>query len=171
MGFNVALLIFGILLLLLGLVGKIKYKDIEAGTDSRIVRIVTASIGILLMVSSFIPDIITEFFSSLIQEPQPTQTSQPTQASQPHPTIVAEEVWFVILGSFSLEKLEVAESHERFLENSGYKASILKTDDYPMLTSGLWVVVMGPYSSKNRANNEREKVLHLVSDAYVKRGK
>ena len=57
MSYEVTLLVFGILLLLVGLVGKVKAKEIEVGTSSRIVRIVLALLGIVLVVLSFNPDI------------------------------------------------------------------------------------------------------------------
>ena len=62
MSYQVTLLVFGILLMLLGLVGKIKAKEIEVGTSSAIVRIVTGFIGIVLIVLSFNPEIPRSFF-------------------------------------------------------------------------------------------------------------
>ena len=71
MSYEVALLVFGILLLLVGLVGKVKAKELEIGTSSGIVRVVLSILGIVLVVLSFNPDIARSFFSS--QETQKKQ--------------------------------------------------------------------------------------------------
>jgi hypothetical protein len=59
MTFQVALLIFGILLLLLGLVGKIKAKELEAGTTNPAARTVFSILGLILVVVSFDPGMVT----------------------------------------------------------------------------------------------------------------
>jgi len=74
MSYEVTLLVFGILLLLVGLVGKVKAKEIEVGTSSRIVRIVLALLGIVLVVLSFNPDITKTFLST-----PPKQTGEDIQ--------------------------------------------------------------------------------------------
>ena len=51
--YPVALLLVGIVLLLVGLVGKVKAKELEVGTSNKIARIVTGSIGVVLVVLSF----------------------------------------------------------------------------------------------------------------------
>ena len=63
MDYEVALLIFGILLLLLGLVGQVKAKEIEVGTSNSIVRIVATLVGVLFIVLSFDPDLPRSFLS------------------------------------------------------------------------------------------------------------
>lgn len=65
MSYEVTLLVFGILLFLLGVVGKIKAKEIEVGTSSVTARVVTTVIGVFLIVLSFNPDIPKTFLSSL----------------------------------------------------------------------------------------------------------
>lgn len=50
--YNVVLLVFGILLLLVGLVGKVKAKELEVGTGSAVARVVLGVIGIGLMALS-----------------------------------------------------------------------------------------------------------------------
>jgi len=66
--YEVTLLVFGILLLLLGLVGKIKAKEIEVGTSSAMVRVVTTLVGLVLMVLSFNPDIPKKFLTNLTEQ-------------------------------------------------------------------------------------------------------
>jgi len=70
--YEVTLLVFGILLLLLGLVGNIKAKEIEVGTSSTTVRVVTSIVGLVLMILSFNPEIPGAFLSSFTdQDPEP----------------------------------------------------------------------------------------------------
>ncbi len=57
MDYEVALLLFGLILLLLGLVGRVKAKEIEVGTSSAMARIVAAAVGVLFIVFSFAPDL------------------------------------------------------------------------------------------------------------------
>ena len=68
MTYEVALLIFGILLLLLGLVGKIKAKELEVGTNSSLVRVVTAIIGFILIVFSLNPELPRTLLSDFTGE-------------------------------------------------------------------------------------------------------
>lgn len=56
MSYEVALLVFGIILLLVGLVGKVKARELEVGTSSRTARIVLASLGAALIALSFNPE-------------------------------------------------------------------------------------------------------------------
>ena len=77
MDYNVTLLVFGILLLLLGLVGKVKAKEIEVGTSSATVRIITVILGSFLMVFSFNPDIPKTFLVKLTED-----VSEPVDAEQ-----------------------------------------------------------------------------------------
>lgn len=73
MSYEVTLLVFGILLLLLGLVGKIKAKELEVGTSSTTVRVVTSLIGFVLITLSFNPDIPKSLLSSFTE---PTKESE-----------------------------------------------------------------------------------------------
>ena len=54
MTYEATLLVFGILLLLIGLIGKVKAKELEIGTSSAIARAVTGLVGIVLIVISLI---------------------------------------------------------------------------------------------------------------------
>lgn len=64
MSYEVSLLVFGILLLILGLVGKIQAKELEVGTSSIIVRVIITLVGSVLIILSFQPDIVKDFFNS-----------------------------------------------------------------------------------------------------------
>ena len=79
MTYEVGLLSFGILLMLLGLIGKIKAKELEVGTSSVIVRVVTLIIGLFLIVLSFNPEILKNYLSNLAgptQDPAVEVTGQ-----------------------------------------------------------------------------------------------
>ena len=73
MSYEVALLVFGILLLLVGLVGKVKAKELEVGTSSTIIRIVTGLVGVALIVLSLAFTDLAERFS---RTPAPTESAQ-----------------------------------------------------------------------------------------------
>jgi hypothetical protein len=79
----IILLIFGILLLLVGLVGKVKAQQLEIGTSNKVVRSIIGSIGFILSSLS----ILLIIFPNILQpnpQPQPTanQTTVP-QETQP----------------------------------------------------------------------------------------
>lgn len=65
MTFEVTLLIFGILLLLVGLIGSVKAKELEVGTNSRVVRIVLTILGVALIIVSFNPDLVRDRTQSM----------------------------------------------------------------------------------------------------------
>jgi hypothetical protein len=44
-GYSIALLTFGVILLMVGLVGRVKARELEVGTGNRVVRLVTGVIG------------------------------------------------------------------------------------------------------------------------------
>jgi hypothetical protein len=68
MNYAVALLIFGILLLLIGLVGKVKAKELEVGTSSRIIRSVVGTVGVVLIALSLIETGMLDKFSHLLSD-------------------------------------------------------------------------------------------------------
>lgn len=71
MEFQVTLLGFGILLLLLGLIGKVKAKEIDVGTSSPTVRVITTLVGLTLIVLSFNPEVVKPFISSVVDQEEP----------------------------------------------------------------------------------------------------
>jgi hypothetical protein len=77
MSYEVTLLVFGILLFLVGLVGKVKAKELEVGTSSKTARIIIAIAGLVLVVLSFNPDIV----KTVITSPQ-EQMGADTHADQ-----------------------------------------------------------------------------------------
>jgi len=77
--------------------------------------------------------------------------------------------WFVVLGSFPRSEREKADQRLQSIQGSGYQASLIDTDNYPGLRSGLWAVVLGPYS-KAGAKSVVDQVKVVRRDAYVKSG-
>jgi hypothetical protein len=76
---------------------------------------------------------------------------------------------FVILGSFQKDELARAVERMELARRQGFDARIVSSDDYPNMKSGLWVVVMGPYT-RNKAEELLEQVRPKVKDAYTKAG-
>ena len=68
MEYPVALLIFGILLLLIGLVGKVKAKELEVGTSSRTIRSVVGTVGVVLIALSLVETGMLDKFSHLLSD-------------------------------------------------------------------------------------------------------
>ncbi|MCZ6595998.1 MAG: hypothetical protein O6943_13955 [Bacteroidetes bacterium] len=92
MSYEVTLLVFGILLLLVGLLGKVKAKEIEVGTSSRIVRIVLSLLGIVFVVSSFNPDIIKSFLPTPPNQTDPGDTTKRDSTGIVGPTSPKDEI-------------------------------------------------------------------------------
>ncbi len=99
MTFDVALLVFGVLLLLVGLVGKVKAKELEVGTNSRVARSVIGLIGAAMLALSFNPDLVKEWYSAPgppseepVPPPDPAEPAEePVPPRQPPPTAVKPE--------------------------------------------------------------------------------
>ncbi|HEY0321615.1 MAG TPA: hypothetical protein VGC66_11700 [Pyrinomonadaceae bacterium] len=77
--------------------------------------------------------------------------------------------WFVILGSFPKDELGRANERLELVRKQGFDARMVSSDDYPNMKSGLWVIVMGPYT-RNKAEELLEQVRPKVKDAYTKSG-
>jgi hypothetical protein len=81
MSYDVTLLVFGILLLLVGLVGKIRAKELECGTENTAARVVIACVGVLLILASLNPDVPRSLLPSKAQEKQ-GQVARPVDGSE-----------------------------------------------------------------------------------------
>jgi hypothetical protein len=77
--------------------------------------------------------------------------------------------WFVILASFQKDEQERASERLEVVRRQGFDARIVASDDYPNFKSGLWLVVLGPYT-RNQAEELLDKVRPRVKDAYTKSG-
>lgn len=83
------------------------------------------------------------------------------------PTVSNNENWYVILGSFSKEGFDDANSMIHILAKKNYNAHLINTDNYSNLRNNLWAVVMGPYT-KSHAEEIKNNVRSIVPDAYIK---
>ena len=91
MPYEVILLVLGILLLLIGFVGKVKAREFQVETNSGMARIVMAFVGIVLVVLSFNPDITKTFLSSPKQMGEDTQGSHQELEEKAEQAGLAEE--------------------------------------------------------------------------------
>lgn len=101
-------------------------------------------------------------------KPAPSDSGSTSSPTRQLPQ-AASGSWFVILGSFPKNDYEKAKQRLQNVQGFGYDASIIDTDNYPGLSGGLWVVVMGPYS-KSYAKSVAAKMKSARSDAYIKSG-
>ena len=79
MSFEVALLTAGVAFLLIGLVGHIKVKEFEMGTDSSYIRIVISVVGVGLLYLSFNPDLLRKENST---QPETVRIAQEEEAAR-----------------------------------------------------------------------------------------
>jgi hypothetical protein len=91
----VAILTIGVVLLLVGLIGKVKAQILEVGTDNKLVRFIVGILGLMLMIFSIILMIDPSLFPQLL-ETTPVVTTQPvpttiTQVTQTSPSLVPSE--------------------------------------------------------------------------------
>lgn len=156
MSYEVTLLVFGILLLLLGLVGKIKAKEIEVGTSSVIVRVVTLIIGLILIVLSFNPEIPKNFLSSLAEKRIVSEETEQARLEQERrkiplsPPTIGMEMVSVPKGCFQMGS-NSGENDEKPI----HKVCITK--DYYLgkyeVTQGQWQKIMGNNRSYFKKGN------------------
>ncbi|UCV21453.1 TIR domain-containing protein [Ferribacterium limneticum] len=102
-----------------------------------------------------------------VVDPPPVQVRPDT----PRNTVNPAGAWFVVAGSFSRAEQRAAERQRIQLDRAGFNAAIIDSSDYPLLTQNLWVVGMGPFASKERANAVLARLQASVPDAYVKKGR
>jgi hypothetical protein len=83
---------------------------------------------------------------------------------------VGNQTWLVVAGAWPESDRRKANERLALLKSGGITtAKIIKTDDYPNLTPGLFAVVVGPYP-KDGATAKLETVQELVPDAFIKSG-
>lgn len=93
---------------------------------------------------------------------QPKSVTPP----QPRPT---SGTWFVVLGSYPKAEPGKANQRLRYVQGLGYQANMVDTDNYPGFRSGLWSIVVGPYS-KSDAKGLAGQMKGSIPDAYIKSG-
>lgn len=100
-------------------------------------------------------------------EPPPAQV----RPDRPPDAVNPAAAWFVVAGSFSRAEQRAAERQRVVLSRAGFNAAVIDSSDYPLLAPDLWVVGMGPFASKERANTVLARVQASVPEAYVKKGR
>ncbi|MDR1037497.1 MAG: SPOR domain-containing protein [Deltaproteobacteria bacterium] len=80
------------------------------------------------------------------------------------------EAWLVIVESIPKSKREEAEQARARQKRKGVDLSIMDTDAYPRLKSGLWALALGPYDSKREAEAAAAAIKPKVKDLMVRRG-
>lgn len=64
-GFDIALLTFGVILFLLGLIGRVKAKDLDVGTNNVFARAIGGTLGVLFIGLSLAPhDVVSGIFTT-----------------------------------------------------------------------------------------------------------
>lgn len=94
----------------------------------------------------------------------------PAPSGNPLPASVDSSKWFVVAGSFPEDRRSDAEDRLRRVRGAEQEARIVHSHDLPAFRNGLWAVVVGPFASKNTADDRRRTIESLVPDAYVKAG-
>jgi hypothetical protein len=80
------------------------------------------------------------------------------------------EAWLVIVESIPKSQRDKAEEAQARQRKKGVTLSIMDTDAYPRLKSGLWALALGPYDSKKAAENAAADIKPKVRDLMVRRG-
>ncbi|MDR1080916.1 MAG: SPOR domain-containing protein [Deltaproteobacteria bacterium] len=80
------------------------------------------------------------------------------------------EAWLVIVESIPKSKREEAEQAQARQKRKGVDLSIMDTDAYPRLKSGLWALALGPFDSKREADAAAAAIKPKVRDLMVRRG-
>lgn len=106
--------------------------------------------------------------------PPPVPSRPPADAtpSRPPPVAVAPAGdWLVVAGSFARSERRNADGRQAALAEAGLEARVIDSSEYPLLTPNLWVVVLGPFDSRETANTALTRLKSRVSDAYLKKGR
>jgi cell division septation protein DedD len=97
--------------------------------------------------------------------PRPTR-ERPAQYPSPAPSAPSGR-YLVLLGAYG--EIDGARARLDYVRASGNDARIVDSDDYPNMTPGLWLVVVGPYE-KSYADAKAAELRAVVPDAYAKSG-
>lgn len=112
-----------------------------------------------------------------VKQAEAVKTSVPTDPSSSAPTDPSSSAsatpssgrYFVVVSSFSKSKVSEAENRRTQAVRYGLPVTVVITDDYPNLASGLRAVVLGPYS-KGDAEVALRSARRFYADAYIKAG-
>lgn len=116
------------------------------------------------------PDALVQQSQKLaVNLPQVDTNKVANTPSAARPPAVSGGTWFIVLGSFPKSQSERANRRLKYVQGLGIEASIVDTDNYPGFRSGLYAVVLGPFS-KGDARSRLASMKSAVPDAYAKSG-
>ncbi len=87
------------------------------------------------------------------------------------PGVSAQGNWLIVTGSFARKDSSAAEQRRAAITRAGFAATVIDTNEYPLLTPDLWAVILGPFESRDKANTVLVRLRDTVPDAYVKKGR
>jgi cell division protein FtsN len=79
--------------------------------------------------------------------------------------------WLVVAGSFARGERAAAEQRRQLLAAAGVEASIVESNQFPLLAPNLLVVAVGPFESKDEVEAASRRARTVVPDAYPKRAR
>jgi hypothetical protein len=106
--------------------------------------------------------------------PAPVTTRVPADATPRRPPpveAVAAGDWLVVAGSFARSERRDADRRQMAMAEAGFEARVIDSSEYQLLAPNLWVVVLGPFDSRETANAALARLKPRAPDAYVKKGK
>jgi hypothetical protein len=99
--------------------------------------------------------------------------SAATQAAAAAPPARATPAgeWLVVAGSFARGERAAAEQRRQLLAAAGVEASVVDSNQFPLLAPNLLVVAIGPFESKDEVEAASRRARTVVPDAYPKRAR
>jgi hypothetical protein len=101
----------------------------------------------------------------------PRVTADVTPSRPPPVAVATAGNWLVVAGSFARSERANADRRQAALVEAGFEARVIDSSEYPLLTPNLWVVVLGPFDSRETASTALARLKSRVSDAYLKKGR
>jgi len=102
-----------------------------------------------------------------VEEPPPSLGA----SEHPRTGVSLEGDWLIVTGSFARKDSSEAQKKRSALAQAGIAATVIDTEEYPLLAPNLWAVIVGPFESREKANGALARIRKTVPDAYVKRGR
>jgi cell division septation protein DedD len=135
------------------------------------VLIAAGTIGYFAINRSPSEKVIVTAPSPALQQPPSQQVPSRQQPEGKPARVSAAGDWLIVTGSFARKDASAAERSRIVLERAGLEAKVIDTNEYSLLTPNLWAVVIGPFESRDMANEALARIKATVPDAYVKKGR
>jgi len=132
MDFEVVLLIAGLLLVVVGVVGQVKFKEVEIGAKNRAARITLGVLGLALTIISFNPNVVKGLISgepdgpSGQSEADTTVVEKPESEQEPSKPISREEK-LALLPEEGVEYMIRLKANNDLLHEDGGADSLIST--------------------------------------------